>query len=139
MWSHGAAAAHLAPMRSLAKVADSPVHGKGLFARHRIKEGDVVVLCDYMEPNGGARREHLQPALKYLNHCCEPNVREGQYDADFNRELIALRPIAKGEELSITYMGTAFLVGTVLERVDYLLAFCGFECKCAKCEGPPGF
>jgi hypothetical protein len=45
---------------------------------------------------------HIEPtgALKYLNHACNPN-------AHFKgRDLIALRPIAPGEEITIDYKAT---------------------------------
>jgi len=45
--------------------------------------------------------------------------------------LVARRPIAAGEELSITYMDSS---RPFAERRARLLHGYGFECACAKCQ-----
>jgi SET domain-containing protein len=98
------------------------IHGKGLFATCDIPPGTVVerfdgriVKCD---PNGkkpipdGIPDEEINYFLifdestciipetnaRYINHSCDPNC-----DIDDRREVVTIRPVKKGEELTFTY------------------------------------
>lgn len=93
-------------------VAPSTIHGKGLFARVYIAEGEYIGTYHgfrserdgkyvmWMEEEGGplyGRRGYTQ--LRYLNHDDDPNgVMEG-YD------LYAGTDIHAGEEITIDYSG----------------------------------
>ena len=91
-------------------VRRSPVHGKGLFARRQVAEGQY--LGAYEGPATDRDGMHVlwvegedarmrgidgRNALRYLNHADEPNAA-----FDGNR-LYALRRILPGEEIFIDY------------------------------------
>ena len=91
-------------------VRRSPVHGKGLFARRQVAEGQYI--GSYEGPMTERDGTHVlwiegddekirgidgRNALRYLNHDDEPNAA-----FDGNR-LFALRRIRPGEEIFIDY------------------------------------
>ena len=118
------------------EVRDSPIHGKGLFARSTIANREVVAVkgghvltrgqwAD-LEPVLGAadiqitedlviapvRQDHRHGSMLYTNHCCDPNLAiQGQI------VLVAMREIAAGEELTIDWATT--------DDGDYEM-----ECRC---------
>ncbi|TLD30621.1 hypothetical protein PspLS_01715 [Pyricularia sp. CBS 133598] len=68
-----------------------------------------------------------------VNHNCRPNV-YWKYDTKtMAQEVVALRDIEKGEELTHSYVT---LGGSRNQRREELEAW-GFECKCALCSAPP--
>jgi SET domain-containing protein len=88
-------------------VANSPVHGKGLFAKDPIKEGDILgVIKGFRSNVDGSyvlwvNEDHglrMLCKFKYINHSDEPNV--VLYDT---LEVCALRDIARGEEIFHDY------------------------------------
>lgn len=94
-------------METLVYVADSAIHGKGLFARRRIKAGTVIGRIQgeptrrdgphvlWLTPRSGIK---VQCVLKYINHSDAPNAI--YYDT---REVVALRTIAPHEEITHDY------------------------------------
>lgn len=97
--------------RHLLRVANSPIHGKGLFATSEIRQGtilgkvrgirtirdDAYVL--WISEFIGVR---MLCKYKYINHCDSPNV--VLYDT---LEVCALRNIRAGEEITHDYGGVA--------------------------------
>lgn len=97
----------------LCLVADSPVHGRGLFARHNIPEGTWIGRYDGEETqeNGmhvlwldaGADTEAQWTGydgnneLRFLNHAQQPNGEMDELDLYSNRDIRA------GEEITIDY------------------------------------
>ncbi len=95
-------------------VAQSKVHGFGVFAARDLEEGEAIVRLrgdfasgsealsdpDYIGigPDMWIDPEH---PLDYINHSCEPNCGFGA-----KRMLIALRPISRDQELLIDYSAT---------------------------------
>ncbi|TFW03471.1 SET domain-containing protein [Oxalobacteraceae bacterium OM1] len=109
-------------------VKDSPVHGKGVFARRRIAPGACIIeyrgeritweeaqrraearggpvnhtffftLNDGRIIDGGSRGNEA----RFVNHACEPNCEAIEHD-DGRVYLYSLRPIERGEELSYNY------------------------------------
>jgi SET domain-containing protein len=102
-------------------VADSPIHGKGIFAAIRFRKGERILQFDDtravteehpLHPEEG---EHpwrlgslqggktvvLQAPECYINHSCDPNS-YAQSQGTW-RYLIALRDIAAGEEITCDY------------------------------------
>lgn len=94
-------------------VADSGIHGKGLFARRKIAKGTVLGAYDgpkvFTDDEDGDHVLWIEDddgevygidgknELRYVNHSTRANVVfEGE-------ELVALRDIAKGEELTHHY------------------------------------
>ncbi|XP_073060880.1 histone-lysine N-methyltransferase ATXR2 isoform X2 [Primulina eburnea] len=71
------------------------------------------------------------PLQSCINHSCIPNAKAFKRDEDRDGQatIVALRPICKGEEVTISYID---------EDVPYkerheLLADYGFRCKCPRC------
>jgi len=126
-----------------AEVRDSPIHGKGLFARQAIAAGEIVAVkgghimtrqeWSTREPQLGSaeiqiseelfiapsRQDQRDGCMLYTNHCCDPNIAiQGQI------VFVAMRDISPGEELTHDWATT--------DDLDYVM-----ECKCGspKCRG----
>ena len=100
---------------SLCFVADSPVHGRGLFARHDIpadtwighydgpqtQENGMHVLWVEAGADGNDCEEWIgydgNNELRFLNHAREPN---GEMDG---LDLYSIRDIRSSEEITIDY------------------------------------
>jgi hypothetical protein len=125
------------------EVRQSPIHGRGLFARAAIGLGEIVAVKGghvltaaqwaALEPALGAaeiqiaddlviapvRPDHREGSMLYTNHSCDPNLAiQGQI------VLVAMRDIAPGEELTIDWATT--------DDGDYTL-----HCRCGspRCRG----
>jgi uncharacterized protein len=125
------------------EVRDSPIHGKGLFARQAIAAGEVVAVkgghiftkqgWTTLEQQLGSaeiqiseelfiapiRQEQRDGCMLYTNHSCDPNIAiQGQI------VFVAMRDIAPGEELTHDWATT--------DDLDYVM-----ECKCGSpnCRG----
>ncbi len=125
------------------EVRDSPIHGKGLFAKQAIAQGEIVAVKGgyvferrqwaALEPDLGpaeiqiaedlfvapAAQEQRDGSMLYTNHSCDPNIAiQGQV------VFIAMRDIARGEELTHDWATT--------DDLDYAMAcHCGSE----QCRG----
>lgn len=118
------------------EVRESPIHGKGLFARQAIAAGEIVAAKGghviskaqwaALEAELGSaeiqiaddlfiapvRREQRDGAMLYTNHSCDPNIAiQGQI------VFVAMREIAAGEELTHDWATT--------DDLDYEM-----ECRC---------
>jgi len=95
----------------LAYVAKSPIHGKGLFARKKIRADTLIglyegpatqrdgmhVLWLWNEDNERWEGINGKNEMRFLNHSSEPN-------ADWwGNELYALRDIARDDEITFHY------------------------------------
>jgi hypothetical protein len=94
---------------SLIYVDDSAIHGKGLFARHYIKAGEIIGVIDGIPTSTNG--EHVlwldeksaiqvQCELRFINHSDTPNA--VYYDT---LEVCALTDIEPGEEITHNYLG----------------------------------
>lgn len=89
-------------MKRSLKVAESAIHGKGLFATKKIPRGTVIGYCrtrKTAEPGDYTLWLDSGPVdvtcrLKYINHHTKPNV--AYYD---DLSVVALKTIEPGEEL----------------------------------------
>jgi SET domain-containing protein len=93
---------------SLFYVADSPIHGKGLFASQYIGAGELIGVLDVVPTSTDgehvlwideSRGFHVQCDLRYINHSDESNA--AYYDTI---EVWALTDIAPGEEITHDYL-----------------------------------
>lgn len=98
-------------LSSLVEVRRSPIHGRGVFARKRIQQGQWIgrylsrrtdrdgryVLWLFDEDDSQGAGYDGYGRLKFLNHHAEPN---SEFDG---LELYALRAIEPGEEITIHY------------------------------------
>ncbi|PSS05800.1 Histone-lysine N-methyltransferase [Actinidia chinensis var. chinensis] len=71
------------------------------------------------------------PLQSCMNHSCHPNAKAFKRDEDRDGQatIIALRPISKGEEVTISYIDEDL----PYEERQAALADYGFTCKCPKC------
>lgn len=88
-------------------VDDSPIHGKGLFARKYIVAGELIGVLDgvptstdgehvlWIDEDNGVQ---VRCDLQFINHSDEPNA--VYYDT---LEVCALTDIAPGEEITHDY------------------------------------
>ena len=94
-------------LNSSVYVDNSPIHGKGLFAKTLINAGEVIGILEgeYTEKDG----DHVlwlnektgflvHSDLRYINHSDKPNA--AYYD---NLEVCAVRDIQPGEEITHDY------------------------------------
>ncbi|KZV71486.1 SET domain-containing protein [Peniophora sp. CONT] len=68
-----------------------------------------------------------------FNHSCQPDVKYSFNLPSFSMEFHAVRPIAKGEEMTVSYSG----LGLGIELRKSRLKPYGFTCTCAACKGGP--
>ncbi|KAB1209836.1 Histone-lysine N-methyltransferase ATXR2 [Morella rubra] len=71
------------------------------------------------------------PLQSCMNHSCCPNARafKREEDRDGQATIIALNPISKGEEVTISYVDEDL----PFDERQALLADYGFKCKCPRC------
>ncbi|PQM35070.1 histone-lysine N-methyltransferase ATXR2 [Prunus yedoensis var. nudiflora] len=71
------------------------------------------------------------PLQSCMNHSCSPNAKafKREEDRDGQATIIALKPISKGEEVTISYVDEDLR----FEERQALLADYGFKCRCPKC------
>ncbi|NIR30534.1 MAG: SET domain-containing protein [Gammaproteobacteria bacterium] len=118
------------------EVRDSPIHGKGLFAKTSIAKGEIVAVkgghildaSQWAELEGRlgpaeiqisqdlfiapVRIEHREGSMLYTNHSCDPNIAiQGQI------VFVTMRNIGPGEELTHDWATTV--------DMDYAI-----ECNC---------
>ena len=104
------------------EVKDAGRKGLGLFALQSFKKGEAVhsfksgtlltraeieklsrIEKEYLDQIGDNAFEVIEPPARYVNHSCDPNVKERE------RTAYALRDIKAGEEITINYDEVAFL------------------------------
>ncbi|KAK3633406.1 hypothetical protein LTR56_015821 [Elasticomyces elasticus] len=98
------------------------------------------VMRIYMANSFRSRTEfsnYVLPKMSRVNHSCTPNTEKAADDDDKDIEiLVAAKPIAKGEEVFLGYLGfPASMTRTV--RTKLLSARYGFDCDCLACTLDP--
>lgn len=88
-------------------VRESGIHGKGLFAKKKIRRGEVIGAIKANPTNkdgpyvlwvSEGEQHHVKGPLKYINHSNQPNA--AYYD---DLTVVALADIAAGEEITHHY------------------------------------
>ena len=79
------------------------------------------------------RRTHLFEVGSRVNHSCDPNCCR-TVGADGRLIIRAVRPIARGEEIKISYLVPQALLSPAAERNRRLRQY-GFACTCSRCSG----
>jgi len=134
----------LAPSVSSFCIGSSPIHGRGLFATRDFPPGETAAIyvgeCTSKAESGRRQATSAQVFIfelndeedldgsaadnpaRFANHSCEPNCEAVAVGRAIH--LLALRPIAAGEELTFDYGFP-------------LAAFPGHPCRCgaASCPG----
>ncbi|KAJ7032706.1 hypothetical protein C8F04DRAFT_1003440 [Mycena alexandri] len=86
-------------------------------------------------PHDSTIRYHgICPRLCRANHSCVPNAHLSHVSETFECKLIAIRPIAEGEEITVSNLDS--LSVSRAERREYLQERYKFECHCAACGLP---
>jgi hypothetical protein len=98
------------PGRSRLEVGRSRIHGQGIRATRDIKPGTIIAryrgrptnrrgtyTCHQTDAQGRETCHEITGPLRFLNHCCRPNARLDNF------RLVALRPIRRGQEITISY------------------------------------
>lgn len=96
-------------------IQTSPIHGFGLFAKRKFKEGEVILYFD-------------NDANWFVNHSCEPSciLKEVYQDNIRSDFLIASKDIEIGEEITWDYKITRWhkFWKDLMQR----------KCNCPKCK-----
>jgi hypothetical protein len=101
-------------------IQQSPIHGKGVFARTKLSAGQKIAYFEGYEIDHDTRYslgldgKRIEPTgkLRYLNHSCAQN-------AHFRgRWLVASRDISHDEEITVDYLATENMI------------YHHFTCKC---------
>ena len=74
----------------------------------------------------------LFPQASRINHACVPNCQHTWNDNIGEETIHAVRPISKGEEITISYAD----IGTFESRRRHLKRSFGFDCTCELCSLP---
>jgi len=106
---------------SRVRVAESPIHGRGVFAVDPLKPGEIVLKiddsrvvteADPLDPEKGEQEHHcdylaggktvlMQEPERFINHGCDPNVFVRTVAGD--RYVVALKEIRPGDEITYDY------------------------------------
>lgn len=90
----------------------------------------------FLDSDKGVECFGLYRVLSRVNHSCEPNAQLGTvYASGQEMALLASKPIAAGEGITWSYMGTdpSFLKGSFEERNLQLFNQYRFVCRCERC------
>jgi len=77
-----------------------------------------------------ARGTGMFPVANCTNHSCDPNVASVTRHADLTLELVAIKPIAAGDELFISYIDES---QPYADRQAQLRREYRFDCRCPRC------
>lgn len=96
----------------------------------QVRVMSIFSVNNFNSPGGLA----VYPTAARINHSCVPNTFHG-FNPNLKRFTVhAVRDIAPGEEITISYMGSpaTFLVRS--QRVEHLRTHYGFTCTCPSCS-----
>ncbi|KAK4896630.1 hypothetical protein LTR27_005550 [Elasticomyces elasticus] len=86
----------------------------------------------------GASENFILLEISLLNHSCTSNAeRDPQMEDESTENLLAVKKIAKGEEILHSYHGSPFSATTRV-RKKLLQTYYGFDCDCATCNADAG-
>ncbi len=124
-------------MVNLYQIKPSPGKGLGVFTRKAIKPGTIIMqnkrnVTAATAPDISSKPEDdtLSEPLSRINHSCDPNVELALEGGE--TFVVALKAIAKGEEIFVTYLGE-MKDGTKKYRQLILKGVYGFRCECPTC------
>ncbi|KPI89380.1 hypothetical protein ABL78_1506 [Leptomonas seymouri] len=109
--------------------------GEALMKEFERKVLQTSSLTDTGDLSHSSRGQGIYGVGCLFNHSCEPNL-SVQYTAsnDETLSVVALRDIADGEELTISYIDTSL---PHVERQQQLFEHYLFECRCTRCLHKP--
>lgn len=74
--------------------------------------------------------------ISRFNHSCSPNTEQTTSGSANDTHIVALKPIAKGEEILISYNSQHANYATTHQRVNGFRAYFQFTCACEACTLP---
>lgn len=107
---------------------------KRIFLMHLTLHHSTVILQNQFRENkdfGLMQTDYIYDVLSLINHSCSPNLFNCSC-ADDVGYCITVRPIWKGDQVFINYLGNDSRQSTV-ERQQALKTW-DFECKCERCK-----
>lgn len=91
-----------------------------------------IVKTNALPLGTNASEGGLFPEASRINHACVPNCQHTWNDNIGEETIHAVRPISKGEEITISYAD----IGTFENRRRHLKKSFGFDCTCELCSLP---
>ena len=82
---------------------------------------------------GEEKIKAVYPTVSRINHSCGANAVFGLVGETLTMAITAIQEIAKGEEVTLNYIGTEGLLASQLERRRQLERSWGFRCSCRVC------
>lgn len=76
----------------------------------------------------------INPYYSFINHSCDPNAQYSGMSDDSSVTVFAIKPIAKGEEICVSYLNSNDRKLGVKDRQNLLRAWVGEMCFCQKCK-----
>jgi SET domain-containing protein len=108
-------------MNPLVEIKQSPLHGKGVFAKQTIAKGDLIAVSHMAEIHVNENLPEVLATLQFkwtdeydaicisdvgsfFNHCSQPNAEVKARDfTNLTQTFVAKTAIAKGDEVMIYY------------------------------------
>ena len=125
----------------LAGIEKSMTKSSSIFFTCAIDNGKGTPLGELPEDptdedldNLGNPSRSIYLGLSLLNHSCFANCALVSTTDTDTLELITVVDVKKGEELTVNYLGSAFLTDTTIERRRMLRIKWGFLCNCFLCS-----
>ena len=125
----------------LAGIEKSMTKSSSIFFTCAIDNGKGTPLRELPEnwtdedlDNLGNPSRSIYLGLCLLNHSCFANCALVSTTDTDTLELITIVDVKKGEELTVNYLGSAFLTDTTIERRKMLRVKWGFLCNCFLCS-----
>lgn len=113
--------------------------GQKRFLAHLILQHEAIIslgcVHQYTNETGEAESLHLFPTLNQFNHSCTANAMFHLVD---NWSIVTtMRPIKKGDEVTISYFGRTCYAESCAEQQEYVELLrdnFGINCQCDLCE-----
>jgi SET domain-containing protein len=114
--------------KSAWKLAPNHPYAQAVFALVPL-DGDLQDKCD-RNAFEGTKADYIYATWSLCNHSCDPNAYIELDTQTGVAALVALKPIADQEQITISYVETETDTQT---RRDQLLDGWGFTCECTRC------
>ncbi|KAF2856439.1 SET domain-containing protein [Plenodomus tracheiphilus IPT5] len=103
-----------------------------VYGDERVRVQDIVKANTFQLDVEGVNHLAVWPETSRLNHDCGPNAQYVLDPKTLTHTVHATRPIASGEEISISYTSP---FDNTADRQAHLSSF-GFTCSCRRCSSP---
>lgn len=90
-------------------------------------------FCDQLKEGSKSEMQYIFDVISLFNHSCAPNA--FYIMKDNTAYLFTVRPIEKGEQIFINYLGDAS-TDSIEDRKFYIKSNWDFDCECERCSRP---